>query len=99
MALAHARLTPHTHGFAWSWDHRSDELTTPLWLVTQSAVDLLMTGEPHRVRECPPCGWLYYDTSKNATRRWCSMEGCGSKVKARRQYERQKARQRAESPL
>lgn len=90
-ALSDAHLTPLDNRFAWSWDHRPDQLTAPLWPVTQSAVDLLTTGEIHRIRECAPCGWLFYDTSKNGTRRWCSMEGCGSKAKARRQYERQKA--------
>lgn len=90
-ALSHAHLTPLDNRFAWSWDHRPDQLTAPLWPVTQSAVDVLTAGQLHRIRECAPCGWLFYDTSKNGTRRWCSMEGCGSKAKARRQYERQKA--------
>jgi len=42
-----------------------------------------------RVRQCPganDCGWLFYDTSRNGSRRWCSMEGCGSRVKMRQQY-------------
>lgn len=93
-ALANAHLTRCADGFAWSWDHRVDDLRRPLWLVTQLAVDLLTAGELSRIRQCPGtiggCDWLFYDTSRNATRRWCSMEGCGSKVKARRQYERQK---------
>jgi predicted RNA-binding Zn ribbon-like protein len=37
------------------------------------------------------CGWLFYDSSKNGSRRWCSMEGCGSSIKNRRQYARRKA--------
>src|SRR5919198_1059587 len=44
-----------------------------------------------RVRECPgsdDCGWLFYDDSRNRTRRWCRMEGCGSRVKMRRYYAR-----------
>ncbi|MGH3132366.1 MAG: CGNR zinc finger domain-containing protein [Gaiellaceae bacterium] len=51
-----------------------------------------------RVKECPgagDCGWLFYDTSRNGTRRWCSMEGCGSRVKMRRQYARRRESHRA----
>jgi predicted RNA-binding Zn ribbon-like protein len=92
--LADGRLVPTQHGYAWSWD-RSDDLARPLALILQSAVDLLTTGDLGRVRECPgagDCGWLFYDTSKNGRRRWCSMEGCGSRVKMRRQYARRRAR-------
>jgi predicted RNA-binding Zn ribbon-like protein len=39
------------------------------------------------------CSWLFLDTSRNRSRRWCSMEDCGNRAKARRHYERrQKAR-------
>ncbi|MGZ6307885.1 MAG: CGNR zinc finger domain-containing protein, partial [Ktedonobacterales bacterium] len=30
------------------------------------------------------CAWLFFGTSKNRTRQWCSMEDCGSGAKARR---------------
>ncbi|NER79744.1 MAG: CGNR zinc finger domain-containing protein [Leptolyngbya sp. SIO1D8] len=36
----------------------------------------------------PTCGWAYYDTTKSRTKRWCSMQTCGSRNKARRYYER-----------
>jgi predicted RNA-binding Zn ribbon-like protein len=29
--------------------------------------------------------------TKNGIRRWCSMQGCGSRAKARRQYARRQA--------
>ncbi|MCK4450409.1 MAG: CGNR zinc finger domain-containing protein, partial [Anaerolineae bacterium] len=34
------------------------------------------------------CDWLFVDASKNHSRRWCSMNMCGSRVKARRYYQR-----------
>jgi predicted RNA-binding Zn ribbon-like protein len=39
-----------------------------------------------RVRTCgvDTCRWLFLDTSKNHTRRWCNMKVCGNRVKARR---------------
>jgi len=43
-----------------------------------------------RVHRCPgpACGWLFVDTS--GRRRWCSMSTCGSRVKMRRLYARQR---------
>jgi predicted RNA-binding Zn ribbon-like protein len=39
-----------------------------------------------RLRSCdnPECRWLFLDTSKNQTRRWCDMKLCGNRMKARR---------------
>jgi predicted RNA-binding Zn ribbon-like protein len=93
-AVAHARLLPAGDSYAWSWEGRPDDLGRPLWPVARSAVDLLTEGDLRRVKECPgagDCGWLFYDTSRNAARRWCSMEGCGSRVKMRRHYARHRA--------
>ncbi len=38
-----------------------------------------------RMKICPAedCQVAYYDTSKNASRRWCSMEVCGNRAKTR----------------
>lgn len=84
-ALAERTLTP---GEPWRWSWRDDDaLELPLWLVLASSVDLLLDDDPSRLRQCPApdgCGWLFYDTSKNATRRWCSMRMCGNGAKARR---------------
>ena len=30
------------------------------------------------------CAWLFLDTSKNGSRRWCDMKQCGNRAKARR---------------
>jgi predicted RNA-binding Zn ribbon-like protein len=84
-ALAERTLTPGAH---WRWSWRDEAaLEMPLWLVLASSVDLLLDDDPSRLRQCPApdgCGWLFYDTSKNATRRWCSMRTCGNGAKARR---------------
>jgi predicted RNA-binding Zn ribbon-like protein len=72
--------------FGWSWKSERD-LRRVLWPVVTSAIELLTDDDLTRVRECPgtgDCGWLFYDTSRNRTRRWCSMEGCGSRAKMRR---------------
>ena len=46
----------------------------------------LARDQPGRVRECAAelCDVLYLDTSRNRSRRWCSMEDCGTRAKMRR---------------
>lgn len=59
--------------------------------VARSAVDLLTSKELERVKQCEGdhgCGWLFMDMTKNHTRRWCDMESCGSRAKAKRYYRR-----------
>lgn len=59
-----------------------------------SAVELMTGPRLDRVKQCPGCGWLFVDTSKNRSRRWCSMEMCGGRDKALRHYRRQRAEAR-----
>src|SRR5271165_2394006 len=68
----------------WSW--KEIDASLPLWAIAIRASDLLSSGDVHRVRECdnPECRWLFLDTSKNHTRRWCDMKVCGNRMKARR---------------
>jgi predicted RNA-binding Zn ribbon-like protein len=89
-ALAHCHIMRTAEGFGWTRVAREDNLESPLWPVVLSATGLLTTGDLTRVKECPPeeggCGWLFYDMSKNKSRRWCDMAECGSRVKMRRYY-------------
>ena len=50
----------------------------------------LVRETPGRVRECAgdSCPVLYLDTSRNRSRRWCSMEVCGARAKASAYYKR-----------
>jgi predicted RNA-binding Zn ribbon-like protein len=90
-AMGHARLGSVGRGYAWTWQDDPLELERPLWPVARSAAELLTTGELERIHECPgagECGWLFFDTSRNRSRRWCSMESCGNRAKGRRHYRR-----------
>ena len=51
-----------------------------------SLATVLITGEVTRVKRCPAadCGWVFWDSSKNRSRRWCSMDDCGARSKMRR---------------
>jgi predicted RNA-binding Zn ribbon-like protein len=64
--------------------------STLLGPVAWSAVDLLAKGPFERIRQCPgpDCGWLFFDGSKNSSRRWCDMAVCGNRSKAKRHRER-----------
>ena len=92
-ALDHARIVPAGAGFAWAWRDEQGALDRMLWPVARSAADLLTGGELDRVGECAndSCGWLFLDLSRNRSRRWCDMQDCGNRVKARRHYQRRGA--------
>lgn len=91
-ALPRRSIATTADGFDWQWADQDRALDSPLWSVAHSAAGLLTEAEPERIRQCAgdPCGWLFYDTSRNRRRRWCSMEGCGNRAKARRYYQRRR---------
>jgi predicted RNA-binding Zn ribbon-like protein len=93
-ALAHRRVVPSGRGFELGWDD-SDDLRRMLWPVAASAAQLLVDEHRAPVKMCGmseegSCGWLFADSSKNASRRWCTMKDCGNRAKARRHYARVK---------
>ena len=76
---------------------REEPEVAPQWLPAwQAAVNYLELARAHRerIRGCanPTCTLYFYDTSRNGSRRWCSMEGCGNRSKASRHYERTRVR-------
>jgi predicted RNA-binding Zn ribbon-like protein len=92
LAMPHRKVERSGKGFQWSWDEGTGRLDGLLWYVTGAAADLLTSDTLQRVGECQGigCGWLFIDTSKNRSRRWCDMESCGNRAKARRHYKRKK---------
>ncbi len=91
--MANSRIVPAGHGFDWDWAGSEGALDRVLWPVVRDAADLLTSGDLARVGHCADdrCGWLFFDTSRNRSRRWCSMDDCGNRAKARRHYERSRA--------
>lgn len=81
------------HGFTWAWAGPSDALERVLWPIAWSAAELLTSDKLGRVGQCAgeSCGWLFLDTTRNRSRRWCEMEHCGNRAKAKRHYRRRKA--------
>ena len=90
--LARLRIVSTADGLRWEWHNDEGALDRMLWPVIRSAADLFASSELALVRKCAAqrCGWLFMDTTKNRSRRWCDMRGCGNRAKARRHYERKK---------
>ncbi|MEV0320355.1 CGNR zinc finger domain-containing protein [Streptomyces sp. NPDC050658] len=59
------------------------------WMAARDYLTLLATA-PDRIRPCAheACVLHFFDTSRNGTRRWCSMAACGNRAKASRHYAR-----------
>jgi predicted RNA-binding Zn ribbon-like protein len=89
-AMSNARIEAGADGFRWGWRATGADLDRVLWPIARSAADLLVSEKLERVHSCEgeTCGWLFLDTSKNHSRRWCSMSDCGNTAKARRHYHR-----------
>ena len=60
-----------------------DLVTRP---VVRAAVDLLTSDTLKHVGRCADeeCAWLFLDTTRSRTRRWCDMRSCGNRNKVRR---------------
>ena len=90
-ARAHERVGFAGGKFEWEWVG-GDAGEMILWQVARSAGELLTSGNLGRIRECAgdDCGWLFLDSSKNASRQWCYMQGCGNLAKVRRFRQRRR---------
>jgi predicted RNA-binding Zn ribbon-like protein len=63
---------------------------TDLWTpLLDDAAILVSEPETHRLRQCEVCDVHFFDTSKKGSRRWCSMNICGNKLKVAA-YQRRK---------
>ena len=89
-AAVHRQLVADGSHWYWSWSGLERNAEIPLWMLAQAAADLLVSSDAEFIKDCgdPTCRWLFLDTSKNHTRRWCDMKTCGNRMKARRHQAR-----------
>ena len=75
-----ARWLPHEHS-------ATSKVLVPL---SRAIIRLLTERDLGLIRRCenPACVLHYYDTSKNHSRRWCSMDFCGNRMKVAAHYRR-----------
>ena len=88
--LSHRQLLREGHAFRTKLVPQSEDPIHLLVPVAESAAELLEHGRPKLIRRCenPACVLYFYDTTKNRSRRWCSMEVCGSRFKSAAYYRR-----------
>jgi predicted RNA-binding Zn ribbon-like protein len=70
------------------------ELRRPadLWApIVDATADLLAETDVVRIRKCESCVVHFLDTSKKGSRRWCSMNICGNRVKVASYQQRKRA--------
>jgi predicted RNA-binding Zn ribbon-like protein len=92
--LSEARTVDDVVGHKRRFVRSSPEVTEkpdgPLRQVVHAAVVLITSSDIDNVRECSKtsCRWLFLDRSRNQSRRWCNMQLCGNRSKAKRFYAR-----------
>ncbi len=85
-------MTPQ--GYRWAPSAEAGGLAALAAELARDAADLLVDAETLAlVKEChgEGCGWLFVDESRGGNRRWCSMQSCGNRAKARAHYRRARA--------
>ena len=93
VGMEKTKIITTTDGFEWTWGKSDRAFDQMLWPILRTTAELLTSRDIKRVGQCADdrgCGYLFYDTSRNHSRRWCSMESCGNRAKARRHYQRKK---------
>lgn len=60
--------------------------------VAEKAAQMITEEDPKYLKKCESdrCILYFYDSTKNHSRRWCSMSSCGNRAKARAFYRRKK---------
>src|SRR5262245_26478632 len=94
LALVNQQVAETFGGAALAQAGERFSLETPAeeWLdpvlrpVVRAAVDLLTSDDLTKVGRCADesCAWLFLDTTRSRTRRWCDMRACGNRNKVRR---------------
>jgi predicted RNA-binding Zn ribbon-like protein len=84
-ARLHQKLQWKDSRLNWTFT-TEDTAELPMWLLALRASDLITSDAMAMVHACnnSECKWLFLDTSKNHTKRWCDMKLCGNRMKARR---------------
>jgi predicted RNA-binding Zn ribbon-like protein len=86
----HAELKRTQDGFEKRFQADFRKPAQLLWPVAESACDLLCYADLTLVKKCEnaACVLFFYDTTKNHSRRWCSMSACGNRMKVAVHYQR-----------
>lgn len=85
-----ARVRPDGHA---GLTAGADDAAGALAQVVAGVVEASVSGTWERLKICPEdtCAWVFYDRSKNRSRRWCTMDVCGNRAKTRGYRARRRA--------
>lgn len=77
-----------------SWQHQ--DWPAVMAATVASYAEMLVSGGIHRVQVCgnPDCTFVFFDESRNRSRRWCESAACGNLVKVRAHRARRRAQPR-----
>lgn len=86
--LPFSKLQYTDNQFIWKRAKETKNLDWMLSIIVNDIIELLTSNKLERLKVCDDdhCGWIFLDMSKNKSRRWCSMQDCGNRAKARRHY-------------
>lgn len=67
-----------------------DEASYPAWIAARNYLELRARWSRKRIRACahPDCILYFLDSTRSGTRRWCDMQTCGNRAKAKRHHDR-----------
>lgn len=88
LSYSHLAFSVKQKKITLAWVDADTDLLQPLWMIMKDAADILTTQNSGRIKECPKCGWVFIDSTKNNMRRWCSPLSCGSTDKAKKYYDK-----------
>jgi predicted RNA-binding Zn ribbon-like protein len=83
---AAGRIERSNGDWTMSWESQAGGAERIFYSIVKSAAELVASGRWRAVRECDSdtCTWMFLDTSKNHSRRWCEMARCGNRDKVQR---------------
>jgi predicted RNA-binding Zn ribbon-like protein len=90
-AFSRIRLEFSGNRFLIAYPQKAIQLIGPIWLVLKSLYDMITEDDLVRIKECPSCGWVFFDETKNGKRRWCNPLNCGTKDKMNRYTKKKRA--------
>ena len=92
--IVRLKVRPAIHSGTLVFEHTPGAAGDLIAIVLHSIV----TGGWTRLKACPDCRWVFYDHTRNGSKRWCLMyaggprgRACGTIAKVRRHRERQRA--------
>jgi predicted RNA-binding Zn ribbon-like protein len=92
LALAQREIQAGAGNPHWAWKDAAQNPEAMLWPVLLAAAELLVSDDLDRIHRCAneTCGWMFIDRSRNGSRKWCSSQSCGNRIRVRAFYARNK---------